>query len=305
MNHAGLSRRPLKYSGEVNSLKISILSEHHCHLGEGPLWDPVAEVLYWIDSFGPRLYQNHFASGETRSWDLPGKTVGSIAVREQGGLILAMDQGFYTFDLATGKAELIAQPLAGRDDLRLNDGKVDPYGGFVAGAMNIDYRQSENCAMYRLSPEFEVSEILDGFTCFNGPCFSAQGEYLYVTGRADRVIEVFDYGSTMTPRNGRVLIDNCNPDGATVDEEGYLWSAQWDDQCVLRISPQGRIDSKLEFPGQIVSSVMFGGPQLDLLYVTTTGGEVHGVLSQADRPGRVWMVAETGFRGRAEPFFLG
>jgi len=290
---------------KVDNLKISTLSEQCCHLGEGPLWDPVAAALYWVDSFGPSLYRNDFASGETQSWSLPGKTVGSIAVRAQGGLILAMDQGFYAFDPASGQTELIAQPLAGRNDLRLNDGKVDPFGGFVAGAMNIDYRQHEDCAMYRLSPELEVSEILYGFDCFNGPCFSADGEHLYVTGREEGVIEVFDYGSAHQPRNGRVLIDHCNPDGATVDEDGFIWSAQWDDQRVLRISAQGMIDMQLEFPGQIVSSVMFGGPQLDLLYVTTIGAEVHGVVPSADRPGRVLVVAGTGFRGRAEPVFTG
>jgi L-arabinonolactonase len=295
----------LNIAGEVGKLKISTLGEQRCHLGEGPLWDPVAAALYWVDSFGPRLYRNDFASGETRSWSLPGKTVGSIAVRAQGGLILAMDQGFYAFDPVSGQTESIAQPLAGRDGLRLNDGKVDPYGGFVAGAMNIDYTRSENCAMYRLSPELEVSVILDGFVCFNGPCFSAQGEYLYVTGREEGVIEIFDYGSAQIPRNGRVLIGNCNPDGATVDEDGFIWSAQWDDERVLRISPQGTIDTLLEFPGQIVSSVMFGGPQLDLLYITTIGDEVHGVAPSTDAPGRVLVVAGTGFRGRAEPAFSG
>lgn len=295
----------LNIAVKVDNLKISTLSEQRCHLGEGPLWDPVAAALYWVDSFAPRLYRNDFASGETQSWRLPGKTVGSIAVRAQGGLILAMDQGFYAFDPASGQTELIAQPLAGRNDLRLNDGKVDPFGGFVAGAMNIDYMQHEDCAMYRLSPELEVSEILYGFDCFNGPCFSADGEYLYVTGREEGVIEVFDYGSAQQPRNGRVLIDHCNPDGATVDEDGFIWSAQWDDQRVLRISPQGTIDTQLEFPGQIVSSVMFGGPQLDLLYVTTIGGEVHGVAPSADGAGRVLVVAGTGFRGRTEPLFAG
>ena len=159
--------------------------------------------------------------------------------------------------------------------------------------------------MYRLSPQLEVTEILDGFTCFNGPCFSAGGEHLYVTGREEGVIEVFDYGSRLMPSNGRILIDNCNPDGATVDDDGFIWSAQWDDQCVLRISPQGRIDTQLEFPGQIVSSVMFGGPQLDLLYLTTIGDEVQGATPGADAPGRVLVVAGTGFRGRAEPLFQG
>lgn len=286
-------------------MKVSALSQYQCHLGEGPLWDPNRQALYWVDSLAPRLFRNDFASSRTETWDLPGRSVGSLAVREKGGLVLAMDQGLYFFDPDNDAYEVIAQPLQGREHLRLNDGKVDPFGAFVTGALNIDFHQQENCAMYRLSPELEVSEILDGFDCFNGPCFSADGEQLYVTGREEGVIEVFDYGLAQTPCNGRVLIDQCNPDGATVDAEGYIWSAQWDDECLIRVSPGGVIDRRLSFPGQVVSSVMFGGPQLDLIYITTTADEVHGVKPTAPKPGRVLVVAETGFRGRPEPTFKG
>ena len=286
-------------------MNITALCEHRCHLGEGPLWDPLEEALYWVDSLAPMLYRHDFADACTRSWRLPGRTVGSLALRATGGLVLAMDQGLYLFDAASGKAESIAQPLAGKHGLRLNDGKVDPFGFFVTGAMNIDFRQNLPGSMYRLSPDFELSEILGGFTCFNGPCFSAAGERLYVTGRDEAAIEEFDYGRNELPRNGRVLLDHCNPDGATVDADGYLWSAQWDDACILRISPEGDIDRRIDFPGQMVSSITFGGPGLDLIFVTTTGGEVHGVAPVAARPGRVLVVSETGFHGREEPRFLG
>ncbi len=286
-------------------MKISALSEHQCHLGEGPLWDPAEQALYWVDSYAPRLYRHDFATGDAEIWDLPGRAVGSLAIRERGGLLLAMDQGLYFFDPHSGAIDSIAQPLAGCEHLRLNDGKVDPFGAFVTGALNIDYHQQENCSMYRLSPELEVSTILDGFDCFNGPCFSADGERLYVTGRVDDVIEVFDYGSLQTPRNGRHFIDRCNPDGATVDAEGYLWSAQWDDARLIRITPDGSIDTQLDFPGQIVSSVMFGGANLDLIFVTTVGGEVHGVAASGEKPGRVLVVTGSGYRGREEPMFKG
>jgi sugar lactone lactonase YvrE len=286
-------------------MKISELDESCCHLGEGPVWDAVAEALYWVDSYGPTLYRNDFAGGRTRSWPLPGKAVGSLAVREQGGLILAMDQGLYAFDPRSAEIDPIVQALAGSAGLRLNDGKVDPFGHFVTGAMNIDYTQTRNCPMYRLSPQLGLSEILNGFVCFNGPCFSADGGLLYVTGRDERAIEVFDYGPGQLPHNGRVLLDDCNPDGATVDAEGYVWSAQWDDACIIRIAPDGVIDKRIDFPGQVVSSVMFGGPKLDLIYVTTTAGEVHGASPAADRPGRVLVVSGSGYHGRAEPVFKG
>ena len=286
-------------------MKVSVLDEARCHLGEGPVWDPSVEALYWVDSYGPTLYRNDFLSGRTRSWTLPGKAVGSLAPRERGGLILAMDQGLYAFDCEDASLELIVQVLDPDSGLRLNDGKVDPFGSFVTGAMNIDYRQAVNCAMYRLSPQLELSEILDGFVCFNGPCFSADGESLYVTGRDESVIEAFDYGAAQRPRNGRVLLADCNPDGATVDAEGFVWSAQWDDACILRIDPDGNIDRRIDFPGQVVSSVMFGGPELDLIYVTTTGGEVHGARPSANGAGRVLVVSGAGYRGRAEPLFKG
>ena len=286
-------------------MKISAVSEHQCHLGEGPLWDPRGEVLYWVDSLGPVLYWLDFRHGRVRHCELPGETIGSVAVREKGGLILAMDQGFYTFSPQFLKAEPIALPLAGRHGIRFNDGKVDPFGHFVSGAMNIDFDRAVNCPMYRLTPEHEVIEILDGFMCFNGPCFGEDGKYLYVTGRGDyTAIEVFDYGDEQIPRNGKPLLE-CNPDGATVDAEGYIWSAQWTEACILRIAPDGEIAGQIDIPNQIVSSVMFGGPDLDLIYVTTIGREVLGDMPRGEKPGRTLVIEDSGYRGRPEPMFRG
>ena len=286
-------------------MQISALTEHRCRLGEGPVWDAARQGLFWVDSLGPALYRFDTVTGQSESWRLPGEQIGSVAVRGQGGLILAMDQGFYGFDPATGSIETIAQPLAGRDGLRFNDGKVDPFGSFVAGGMNIDDRNRENCPMFRLTPEFEVIEILDGFHCFNGPCFSPDGSKFYVCGREPGLIEVFDYGREQRPRNGRPLLEDCNPDGATVDAEGYVWSAQWNDECLLRISAEGRVDARLPLPGHIVTSVMFGGPELDRIFVTTVGDQIYDARPAGELPGRILVVEDSGYRGRAEPVFAG
>ncbi len=286
-------------------MRISALSDIQCHLGEGPLWDEEEQALYWVDSYAPSLYRYRNQGEQIDQWQLPGKQLGSLALRQQGGLILAMDQGFYTFDPVSGDVEVINRPLAGREHLRLNDGKVDPFGSFVAGGMNIDFTRHENCPMFRLSPQLEASEILDGFDCFNGACFSEDGELLYLTGRKEGVIEVFDYGAGQIPRNGRKLIEDCNPDGATVDAEGFIWSAQWDDECLLRITPEGEVDTRLAIPGQVVSSVIFGGAGLERIFVTTIGDGVHGASPTGDLPGRVLVIDGSGFRGRAEPRFRG
>ena len=286
-------------------MKIRALGEFRCGLGEGPLWDHRQTRLYWVDSLAPRLYCLDFLRGEIDFRDLPGRQVGSLATREQGGLLLAMDQGFYRYDMGRARIDLIAEPLLGRDGLRLNDGKVDPFGNFIAGAMNIDHRRNETCPVYRLDSRGEVETILDGFTCFNGPCFDTRGELLYVTGRVDGMIEVYDYAAEGRPARPRPLLQGCNPDGATVDAEGFVWSAQWDDGCLLRISPAGRIDYRLELPGQVVSSLTFGGPELDTIFATTVAAEVHGAVPRHPDAGRLLVIEDSGFRGRPEPCFKG
>ena len=286
-------------------MKISPVSEISCHLGEGPVWDPSSGFLYWVDSLAPAIYCYDYAGDKVRHWGLPGDSVGSLAPCESGGLLLAMDRGFYRFEPNSAEIELVAEPLAGSDGIRFNDGKVDPFGAFVAGGMNIDYQQHQPCPMYRIDKNYGVEKILDGFDCFNGPCFSGGGEYLYVTGRSDGLIEVFDYGQKQRPRNARPLIENCNPDGATVDAEGYIWSAQWDDECLLRLAPDGTVDCRLQIPGQIVSSLMFGGPDLEHIFVTTVGGPVHGAKPRTVDAGKLLVIEGSGFRGRPEPMFKG
>lgn len=286
-------------------MKIAPVGELRCHLGEGPVWEPREQVLYWVDSLAPALHRFDYASRRIESWNLPGASVGSLAPRSRGGLILAMDRGLFAFDTASGRAESIAEPLAGRDGLRFNDGKVDPFGAFVTGAMTLDLRAGEDCPMFRLEPDLEVRRLLDGFACFNGPCFDSARRRLYVSGRRDGAIEVFDYAGGRAPANGRVLIAGLNPDGATVDADGYLWSAQWDDGCVLRISPHGEIDWRLDLPGQVVTSVMFGGPELDRIFATTLGAPAYGTRPQHPDAGRLLEIADSGFRGRPEPCFKG
>ncbi len=286
-------------------MKVTPLGDARCGLGEGPVWDVREQALYWVDSLAPAVYRYDYAKRRTESWPLPGASVGSLAPRDSGGLLVAMDSGLYFFDPLDASIATIALPLAGRDRQRLNDGKVDPHGAFVTGAMTIDLRERENCPMVRLRPDLEVERLLDGFACFNGPCFDPDGERLYVTGRVDGAIEVFEYTADRVPANGRVLIDGINPDGATVDAEGYLWSAQWDDACLLRIAPDGAIDRRLELPGQVVTSLSFGGPQLDRIFVTTLGTPAYGARPRHADAGRTLEVADSGFRGRPEPRFKG
>lgn len=284
---------------------IKPISEHRSALGEGPLWDPASASLYWVDSLGPTLHRLDYVSGVVSVWTFPTNTIGSLAVREQGGLILAMDHGFYAFCPETEKLDLLCEPLSGRTGIRFNDGKVDGNGAFIAGGMNIGVDDADNCPVFRLNPDLSVDEIMDGFTVFNGPCFNGSGDKIYVTGRIDGAIEVLDYSANGRASAPETLFENGIPDGATVDSEDHLWTAQWSNECLLRLAPDGSVDTRIEIRDQIVTSVMFGGPELDKIYVTTLGIPFRGEKTKSTMAGQTLVLEGTGFVGRAEFRFKG
>ena len=292
-------------------MRIDILDNTRCDLGEGPVWDVAEQALYWVDSLGPAVFRYDWAGRTTQRWDLSGESIGSLAVRQAGGLILAMDTGLHTFDLASGNTRLIAEPLAGLADTHFNDGKVDHAGRFVVGGVNGSVGPGQEpqpvCDMFRLETDLSMTRVIGEFACFNGPCYSPDGHTFYVTGRGDtQYIEAFSHDPVNgSLSDGRVLIDGIDPDGATVDSEGFIWSAQWGDGCVLRISPQGEIERRIELPGQVVSSVMFGGPELDILFVTTLGRPHWNTIPRGSDAGAVFVIYDTGFRGLPEHRFEG
>jgi len=116
----------------------------------------------------------------------------------------------------------------------------------------------------------------DGFHLANGLAFSPDDRTLYFTDSAARRIYAYDYNSqTGEVRNRRVLVqlspDEGLPDGLTVDEEGFLWSAHWYGSCVVRYDPDGKAERRIATPAKQTSCVTFGGQDLADLYITSAG----------------------------------
>jgi sugar lactone lactonase YvrE len=101
------------------------------------------------------------------------------------------------------------------------------------------------------------------------------------------------------------------PDGATVDADGLVWIAVFRAGKIAVYRPDGRLERVIDMPVRLVSSVAFGGPDLDRLYVTTiahdVAGGAHGDGAGAadDLAGSLFVVEGLGVRGRPEPSFAG
>ncbi|WP_419816196.1 SMP-30/gluconolactonase/LRE family protein [Glacieibacterium sp.] len=242
-----------------------------CELGEGPVWVVRDQSLWFVDIEAPAIHRFDPASGDRFSWTPPCR-VGSIAPRATGGFVAGTERGFALVDPVAGTFEPIDHPERHLPTNRFNDGKVDPAGAFWAGTMD-DNKQAAQGSLYRLGPDLEWVRKDDGYRITNGPAFSPDGTVIYHTDTVERRIYAFDLAADGTLSDKRVLIDwphDCgNPDGMTVDAQGYLWVACWGGWGVRRVSPSGQIVASFDLPCANITSCAFGGPDLDRLFVTS------------------------------------
>ncbi len=287
------------------SVRIEPCGEQLYELGEGPLWDVEEGALFGVDVVGKKVWLRGPDKNAYREWAMP-DVVSSIALRKGGGAVVTMSDGFFEFDFDSGECERIGAPIEADLNTRFNDGKVDRQGRFVAGTM--DNRITEPLgSIYRMDPDRAVMKLDGEMVCSNGPCWSPDGRTFYFTDSMRARIYAYDYDTaTGNVSNRRVLIDfadqgiDCAPDGCTVDAEGYLWNALCLAGKIARIAPDGTLERTIDMPVEYVTSVMFGGENLDMLYVTSLRIPLRRVPPKEANAGALFVVQGLGVRGIPE-----
>lgn len=255
-------------------MKAELIMDAQADLGEGPCWDDRQGKLYWVDIMAGRVHRYDPQSGRDESREL-GQPVGTVAVCESGRLIVALRDGFFLLDFASGELQAIADPEADRPDNRFNDGKCDPAGRFWAGTMSL-VGQKRQGSLYCLDPAGSAPRrMVEDVSTSNGLAWSPDHRTMYYIDSPTRQVSAYDYdlatGTLDRPRTVVTIPEGEGvPDGMTIDEEGMLWVAQWDGWCVSRWDPQtGRRIGRVEVPAARVTSCVFGGEDRKQLYITT------------------------------------
>jgi sugar lactone lactonase YvrE len=273
-------------------------------LSEGPRWHAERHELLWVDIIGRQFHRATLrADGgldELRTITID-RDVGAVAPVLGGGYVLAAGPGFLLVDEA-GSIRELAQPEAGRDGVRMNDGACDPQGRFWAGTMAYDESPGAG-SLYRLELDGSCSTMLTGLTISNGIGWSPDGSTMYLNDSGTGCTEAFSFdgpSGAITRRRTLVQIDQPGgvPDGLTVDQEGGIWVALWDGAAVHRYSPDGLLLADVGLPVQRPTSCAFGGPDMSTLFVTTarTGLDETALARQPDA-GRLFTIRGLGVGG--------
>jgi sugar lactone lactonase YvrE len=249
-------------------------------LGESPFWHPAQRALYWCDIPGKRLNRFEPTSGEHRSWDLACEP-GSCAPYPGGDILLAMRDGLWRFDPVKGARTLLAPPPYDPAVERFNDGKADAQGRFWVGTI-YEPRDPALAALYCWD-RGRLTRRAEGATVSNGLAWSPDGRTMYWSDTKTHLIQAFDsdpatgalsgqrvWASFPVKQAGQDLATyGGRPDGAAVDSEGCYWTAMFEGQRLLRLSPEGQILQEVALPVRCATMCCFGGDDLRTLYVTT------------------------------------
>lgn len=250
-----------------------LLLDSKVFLGEGPLWDVEKKSLWWINIFAGELFCFDPVSGENSKFEL-GQQIGTVVLQESGGVAVALEEGFFSFDPATKQLTPIADPESDKAGNRFNDGKCDPAGRFWAGTMEKVEEQATG-ALYCLEADGTCHQRETGIFISNGITWTSDAKTMYYIDSPTRKVDAYDFdNSTGEISNRRTAIAIPEgmgyPDGMSIDADDNLWIAMWDGWGVAKFDPRtGEFLEKIELPVANVTACAFGGDDLKDLYITT------------------------------------
>jgi sugar lactone lactonase YvrE len=283
---------------------VEVVLDARAELGEGPLWNPEAGRLLWVDILAGAVHTLDPRTGEDEVFDVGGP-VGVVRRRAAGGLIAATEHGFAALDPASGTVRRLAELERPGGPWRFNDGGCDPQGRFYCGTMAYDEAPGAG-TLYRLDPDRTVSVTLREVTISNGLQWNRAGDTVFYADTPTGRVDSFDFdpasGAFTDRRTFTEISGGGLPDGMAIDEEDGIWVALWGGSAVHRYDRTGRLDLSLDLPVSNVTACAFGGPELQTLFITTS----RQGLDEDDQPdaGAVFRY-EAGVRGAPQHTFAG
>ena len=276
----------------MNKFKVSTVLKCENLLGESCFWDPRYNCLVWTDIQGKKAWKLD-ESNKSLEFNLPDRA-GFILPRKKEGFIIGFPNFIAISDQSFSSFEKICDVESTINETRINDAKVDPYGGIVFGTYNEDpdkINRKPIANLYRLAPDLSLTHLLSNITVSNGIAFSQNENIMYFADTPTGRIQKFKYSQDFNKFNeldsNIIFKDVGEPDGATVDINNNYWSARVRGKCIISIDTKSeKILEKINLPTNTPTCVTFGGNNLSSLYVTSLradptndneGGNLHRI----------------------------
>ncbi len=253
--------------------EVELVLDTKSQLGEGALWNYHTGELLWVDIQGEILNFYNPQTGNNKEM-FTGQMIGTVVPVDDGSVLVALQQGIYSFDVRTGAKNLLVAPEKNLPTNRFNDGKCDPAGRFWVGTKSTVGEKNAG-ALYRYDGDTTIQKMVPDVSISNGIVWSLDATKMFYIDTPTRQVVQYDYDNTSGEiKNKKVVLgipeDSGHPDGMTIDSEGNLWIALWGGFAVGCWNPAtGELIKTIKVPAKNVTSCAFGDDDLATLYITT------------------------------------
>lgn len=251
--------------------KPELLANTGDRCGENPLWDDARGVFFWCDIPDGEIYEYN---PRTKSHRLvhKGAECGAFTLQYDGNLLLLYVGSAAILNPETGALKHLRDGVV-FDTERFNDCIAKPDGSLFAGT--VDWSQGKRGGLFDLDLKLESKRITTGTACSNGMAFTPNLQGLYWADSTAKTVYLFDFDEENGLSNRRAWLHtpDFTPDGLTIDKDGNLWITYFDGGFLRHYDADANLVRQVDVPAKHVTSCIFGGQNLDELYITTAGGK--------------------------------
>jgi len=275
-------------------MSVDLVVECRSLLGEGVTWDAATSTLLWLDIDGRLLHRLH---SDLRHEEVAMSSSTSVVVPTSTGELLAVSGLKVGILNESGVIEEVLAELPPDGDGRANDGRCDPHGRLWIGT--VDRSGEHRAGVFCVDDSGFVLRVRSGRALSNGIDWSPDGSKCYHVDSLHRTVDELTLDDKGFPVSERTIATfDVLPDGVSVDMEGGIWVALWDGGGVVRLSPSGEIDCRIDVPGGWITSCAFGGADLRTLYITSATVDLDDARRRANPSAGSLFACRPGVAGR-------
>lgn len=266
---------------KMRSIRCIASTQDVC--GEGAVWHPQEEAIFWADINRCLLHRYAVKTGSLETWQFDQPVTAVVLTTDYEKIVVVLGGRVVLWDIHRQHMVATLFELPGWPAERCNDARVDPNGILWFGTMQNNVASDGGTTpvnewigqLLSLDSSGEMKRWRSGFGIENTIAWSPDGGQMY-------------FGDTLQNRLyrcsfdlGQSSIDDCTifyegferglPDGSAVDSEGYLWNCRYGGGCIVRIAPDGTVADVIDTPVANPTTCAFGGADLKTLYFTSAG----------------------------------
>ncbi len=295
----------LEHAGQ--QLEVQLLHKVNAKLGEGALWNIESQTFYWVDIENKYLHIYHPDRKRLEPHRMPSR-IGTVVSMNADTVLVALEDGVHFYDLKNRTFSPFCLIDKRKENIRFNDGKCDPMGRLWVGTMDMDCKHP-NGALYMIDSNGQPTQKLDSITISNGIVWNKAKDKMYYIDTPTQQVAIFDYDVSNGGISNRKILCTIpdtlgSPDGMTIDEHDNLWIGLWNGNSVINVHHEtGEIIKTIEVPAHNVTACAFGGPDLDILYITTASVDMTEEEMQTYPLAGSLFSVRPGVRGLPSPTF--